>query len=214
MALLEIDSVRFSYGQQQILSDIYLSVSQGEVVGFLGRNGCGKSTFLKVIFGALQGENQSVRIDGNYAPRSFTTGKVKFLTHDMMLPAYLTPVQAIRLFDCDEAALYAHSELKDCWNMRLRTLSSGMRKYVETLIFLHAPCDFLLLDEPFSFVAPIHVEKLIPEIKLASAKKGILLTDHQYRSILEVSDRLYMMRDRALFTIENEANLREFGYLN
>lgn len=214
MGSLEIDSVNFSYGQNKILSDIYLKVETGEVVGFLGRNGCGKSTLLKIIFGSIKGESQSVRINKKYYSRSLSTGLVKFSTQDSLFPNHLTPSKTASLFQSNLGRLKTHEEFEKHANYRFSELSTGMAKYLETLILLHTPCEFLLLDEPFSFIAPVHVEKLIPEIKLVSKEKGILVTDHQYESILTVSTRLYLMKDQSLYPIEGRQELEDFGYLS
>jgi len=214
MQLLEIDSVNFSYGINRILSDIYLKVSQGEVVGFLGLNGCGKSTLLKVLFGVLKGESHSVRINGVHYPQVFKSGLVKFLPQEGMFPKYLTPKKAIELYESDAAELDKLEELQQHQDYKFGELSSGMAKYIETLIVLHSPCSFLLMDESFSFIAPVYTEKLIPMIKSISKKKGILLTDHQYKSILEVSDRLYLMREQSLYPVTGKQDLQDMGYIN
>jgi len=214
MQLLEVDSVNFSYGTNRILSDIYLKVSQGEVVGFLGRNGCGKSTLLKILFGVLKGENHSVRINGVHYPQVFKSGLVKFLPQERMFPKYLTPKKVIEFYECDLAELDKSEELQQHLDSKFGTLSSGMAKYIETLIVLHSPSSFVLMDEPFSFVAPVYVEKLIPMIKSISKKKGILLTDHQYKSILAVSDRLYLMKEQSLYPVTGKQDLKEMGYIN
>ena len=214
MQLLEIDSVNFNYGTNKILSDIYLKVSQGEVVGFLGRNGCGKSTLLKILFGVLKGENESVRINGVHHHRVFKSGLVKFLPQEGMFPKYFTPKKAIDLYESDLAELGKLDELQQHLNYKFGELSSGMAKYIETLIVLHSPSSFILLDEPFSFIAPVYVEKLIPILKSVSKEKGILLTDHHYKSILEVSDRLYLMREKSLYPIKGRKDLKDMGYVN
>lgn len=213
MSLLEVDSIQFSYGTRRILADVYLKVKTGEVVGFLGRNGCGKSTLLKIIFGVLKGESQSVRIDGVYLSEGFKSGKIKLLTQDHMIPSYLKLKQAAKLFESDIHAIEKHPEWGEYRDFSFGELSTGIRKFMETLIILHTQCAFILLDEPFSYLAPALTERLIPEIKLASQSKGILLTDHQYSSILTVSDRLYYMHDQGLFPIQSEKDLEAYGYI-
>lgn len=213
MSLLEIDSVNFSYGSNRILSDIYLKVNSGEVVGFLGRNGCGKSTLLKIIFGVLKGDSQSIRIDGKYTGQAFHTNQVKFIPQEGLFPGFLTPKKAISLYRSDLDRLLTYEELASNFIVRFDQMSGGTSKYLETLIVLHSPCSFVLLDEPFSYISPVLVEKLIPTLKLISKRKGILLTDHQYESILTVSDRLYLLRDGSLSLIGGREDLIDMGYI-
>ncbi|MFY0601074.1 MAG: ATP-binding cassette domain-containing protein [Cyclobacteriaceae bacterium] len=214
MSQLEVDSVNIRFDDRKILSDIYLKVESGEVTGFLGRNGCGKSTLLKVIFGSLRGESQSVRLDGKYEQTPFQSTKVKFLPQDGLFPEFLTPAKAISLYQSDLSRLIQEEEVAGHLNMKFSELSGGIRKYVETLILLFSPCKFILLDEPFSFIAPVLVEKLIPIIREISATKGVLLTDHQYRSILEVSDKVYLLREQSIYPVSGEEELKDLGYTN
>ncbi|MBR06936.1 MAG: ABC transporter ATP-binding protein [Rickettsiales bacterium] len=214
MALLEIDSVNFSYGNRPILSNVYLKVQQGEVVGFLGRNGCGKSTLLKVVFGSLRGANQSVRVDGVYLHQPFMSGQIRFVPQEGLFPGFLTAKYAAALYQVDEQLLLQHEEFSQYYQFRFDQMSGGISKFIETLIVLYSPSSFILLDEPFSYIAPALKEKLILIIKEISKVKGVLLTDHQYKSILEVSDKLYLMRNQSLYSIQDIQDLRDMGYIS
>lgn len=213
MSLLEIDSVNFSYGNDQILSNVYLKVSSGEVVGFLGRNGCGKSTLLKVIFGSLKGQSQSVRLDGKYMSVAFKSGRINFLPQEGLFPGFLSPEKAINLYNADADTLIDIPEVREYYKFRFDQMSGGIAKFIETLIVLHTPSDFVLLDEPFSYVAPVLVERLIPTIKAISKIRGVLMTDHQYQSILSTSDRLYVLRDRSIYPVNDVQQLRNMAYI-
>lgn len=61
---LEVDSVLYSLGERKLLSDVYLNCGTGEIVGLLGRNGCGKTTLLQIIFGTKHTDNKHISIDG------------------------------------------------------------------------------------------------------------------------------------------------------
>ena len=63
MSKLHVDSVVKSYQNRPILIDIFLACETGEIVGLLGRNDCGKSTLLKIVFGSLYPDHRFVRID-------------------------------------------------------------------------------------------------------------------------------------------------------
>jgi lipopolysaccharide export system ATP-binding protein len=215
MSLLEIDSVNFSYGDRPILSNVYLKVKEGEIVGFLGRNGCGKSTLLKVIFGTNKGESQSVRFNGKFEQTPYKTNWVKYLPQEELFPAFLTPFKCAKLYSSDEGELMRNPEYREYCHMRFSKMSGGIAKFIETLILLYTPGKFILLDEPFSFISPVLVERLMEIMRELVSQKcmGILLTDHQYKSILEVSDRLYLLRNRSLYAIQNERDLADMGYI-
>lgn len=214
MQLLEIDSVNFKYGDRSILSNVYLKVSVGEAVGFLGRNGCGKSTLLKVIFGSLKGENQSVRIDGVYHATPFESGQVMFMPQEGLFPGFLTIRKACELYQADFQRMQKHPEVLGYLDFKFDQLSGGISKFIETLIVLYSPAPFILLDEPFSFIAPVLVERLIPTIKEVAKYKGVLLTDHQYKSILATTDRLYLLRNQSIRPVTEVQELRDMGYIS
>ncbi|MEQ9304601.1 MAG: ATP-binding cassette domain-containing protein, partial [Marinoscillum sp.] len=190
-----------------------LKVSSGEVVGFLGRNGCGKSTLLKVIFGSLKGQSQSVRLDGKYMSVAFKSGRIKFLPQEGLFPGFLSPEKAINLYNADADTLIDIPEVREYYKFRFDQMSGGIAKFIETLIVLHTPSDFVLLDEPFSYVAPVLVERLIPTIKVISKIRGVLMTDHQYQSILSTSDRLYVLRDRSIYPVNDVQQLHDMAYI-
>ncbi|MFT6867257.1 MAG: lipopolysaccharide export system ATP-binding protein [Cyclobacteriaceae bacterium] len=214
MNLLEIDSVNFSFGNKKILSNIYLKVETGEVVRFLGRNGCGKSTLLKVLFGTAKGESQSVKINKKYEEIPYKTRKIMLAPQESLFPGFITSRKAIGLYQSNLSKLSTDEIVANHMKMSFAEMSVGIRKHIEILIILYSPCQFVLLDEPFSFLAPVLVEKLIPIIKDISKDKGILLIDNQYRSILEVSDRLYLLRNESIYPISDEEQLRDLGYIN
>ena len=62
--ILEVDSFQKYFGDKLVVSDVYLKCETNDIIGLLGRNGSGKSTLLKIIFGIVNANNKSVRIDG------------------------------------------------------------------------------------------------------------------------------------------------------
>ena len=93
-------------------------------------------------------------------------------------------------------------------------LSFGQQQRVAFIRCLCQPFDFILLDEPFSQIAPLHVATLQTLIRQEKATKGILLTDHMYRHVTGIADRLYVMADGQAYPCENDEDLVRRGYLN
>ena len=85
---------------------------------------------------------------------------------------------------------------------------------MEIITLLYTPSKFLLLDEPFSFLAPVLVEKIIPHIESQSLNKGIILTDHQYETVLSICNKYYVLNNGTLTQIKDVSKLNELGYLN
>ena len=83
----------------------------------------------------------------------------------------------------------------------------------ECYLILRSPTRFVLLDEPFSQVAPLHVSALKRLILQERASKGILLTDHMHRHVTDLADRLYVMADGRTYLAQGEEDLVRYGYL-
>ena len=213
MNILEADSINLSFGNRKILSNVYLQCGRGDVVGIIGRNGSGKSSLMKLIFGTLRGENQSIRVNKQYVDQLFKyPGVINYLPQDSFLMNYLTVKQVSSIFDADQ--ILNIEILKPHINIRIGELSGGLKKLVEILTMLYTQSKFVLLDEPFSFLSPVLVEEVSTHIKLQSGKKGIMLTDHQYQSVWGVANKYYILYDGILREIYQQDELEQYGYLS
>jgi ABC-type multidrug transport system ATPase subunit len=100
--LLEIDSVQLRFGERTILNNIYLKSETGKVTGILGRNGCGKSCLLKLIFGEIQTNEKSVRINENVLYEDYRNpDDMRMLPQFNFLPKHIKVIQAFKYFDID-----------------------------------------------------------------------------------------------------------------
>jgi ABC-type lipopolysaccharide export system ATPase subunit len=93
-------------------------------------------------------------------------------------------------------------------------LSWGELRVIETYLVLNSGKEIILLDEPFSFIAPLYIEKF--KILLLEKKKQsvIMITDHFYRDILKVSDTIYFLKNGSSKQIKYREELETEGYLN
>jgi len=214
---LEADGIRLAFDSRPVLSDVYLRVQSGQVVGLLGRNGSGKSVLLQTIFGARTVPDASVRVNGRYvAPAFRVPGLVNYLPQASLLPPYLSIRQAARLLRVDpEKATASFPNLRQQLGCRLGELSGGSARLLQVLLLLHADTAFSLLDEPFSGIMPVHVETLADEMQQLKPRKGLLLTDHRYAAVLPLCDVVYLLRQGRLLKLEGdfETALRDYGYL-
>lgn len=214
---LHVDSVRKQYGLRQILTDIYLSCQTGDIIGLLGKNGSGKSTLLKIIFGSEPADDKFVRI-GDKRINSLSDGKnlMKYLPQDGFLPGHVPVYKIISLF-CNErnARIIENNEyVKPLLNRKSRQLSGGERRLIEIFLITYSEAEFVLIDEPFNGIAPVYKEDIKKMIKEESAGKGFIITDHDYRNILEVATQVFLIFDGGIKTIRSKEDLREWGYIS
>jgi len=216
MVGLHIDSVNKSYRGQLVLSDIYLSCKPGEIVGLLGRNGSGKSTLLKIIFGSVTAENSYIKIDSKRVTKPFENfNKVRYLPQDNYLPKDVSIYKIIRLFGnrLDEEMMRNDPLISGYLQKTTRHLSGGEKRIVEILLMIYSKSPYILLDEPFNGVAPKNIEEIKSRIREQSKIKGIILTDHDYRDIVDVSTRILLLFDGGIKEIDNIDELQHWGYV-
>ena len=218
LSILEVDGIELTFGRRTILQDVYLRCETGAATGLIGRNGSGKSCLLKIIFGSLRGSFHSVRVDGRYVVRAHEESDLlAFLPQNGFAMNYLTGTGLASIFRLNSDAIdYLRSidSVDRHFDQKIGELSAGLKKLIEVLIVLHMPRKFILLDEPFSFLSPILVEEVIRAIGRQAGHKGILLTDHLYRHVLEVCDRHYLLTNGNLRTVTDLAELKRYGYLS
>lgn len=212
--ILEIDSVELSFGDRRVLSGVYLAVETGGVTAVLGRNGCGKSCLMKILCGSLRADFRSMRIDGVWHDR-FRADQVRYLPQQGFIPGWLTLDRVLRDFDMSWDDLLTWFPLfEKLHETKIYAMSGGERRILECYLILRSPTRFVLLDEPFSQVAPLHVSKLKELIRQERQSKGILLTDHMHRYVTDIADRLYVLADGRTYLTQDEEDLIRYGYLN
>ncbi len=215
MNKLHVDSVIKTFGNKQVLTDIFISCVEGEIIGLLGRNGSGKSTLLKIIFGSLIADRKFVKIgDKQLFSLYDNRNLIKYLPQDNFLPGHVTVERAASLF-CDKKNynfVSEHSLIKQLLNKRCNLLSGGERRLVEIFLILHSNAKFILIDEPFNGVAPVYKEEIKNLMREQSKTRGFIITDHDYRNILDVATRIILLYDGGTKEIKHNDDLTYWGY--
>lgn len=197
--ILEADSIVVNYDERNILNNVYIRVAQGEIVGLLGRNGCGKSTLLNTIFGAIEATHKTIRINGVWTEYGHSQSRVMMLPQGDMIPGNIRLRQAMKLFGVEVSMIGdAMAGLVPFLDQVPSQLSGGERRAFELLLVLYSKSLFCLLDEPFTGLAPVVVERIIEIMQVVKKTKGILLTDHLHRSVTSCADRLYCFHPNGL----------------
>lgn len=212
---LEADSIVYEIAGRRILSDIYIQLKTGRITGLLGRNGQGKSTLMKIIFGTLTPLTKSVRINGRHIHKPYLeTNLITYLPQFNCFPADRKVTDLFKDFKVDYAVFdsrFTHLAFNS--NLKLNQLSGGNRRFIETYLLLFTPGLFAFLDEPFSHLSPVRVQEMSILIREASKQKGILISDHCYEEILRISDELYVLQSEKIKLIRSNEELAASGYL-
>lgn len=213
-AVLEVDSIELAFGNQKIIQNIYLKIPGNQVTAILGRNGGGKSCLLQIIFGTLIPTYKSVRWNGQYVESPYRKrGLVRYLPQHPLTPASMRVGEAFEWYGIHTDTM-GYKKMPLLKDQRMGQLSGGERRFMETLMILLSPVQFVLLDEPFSHLSPICVELLKIIIQEQKSQKGILITDHMYRDVLDIADQTYLLQNGATYLLSNPCQeLIDRGYI-
>lgn len=212
----ELDNVELYFGKKRILNGIYLKAETGKVTGILGSNGCGKSCLLNIAFGILKPKYKHIRIDNTPILKPLYLSRfVSYLPQHNFVPKTYKLKTVFWLFNLDWNEFMRYFESFSLYkNTRFNKLSGGERRILELYIVLKKPSKIVLLDEPYSHLAPLHIEKAKQLIEEEKQHKAIIITDHMYRHIISTSDNIYLLKNGCTKLISNMGELEDYKYLN
>ncbi len=213
---LVAENIFLTIGMKDILKGVTIRASKNSITGLLGRNGAGKSTMLQSVFGARRAAECDVFVNGVKTRNPYTIqGLVNYLPQRPFLPGHLTAHKLAQHFSVSTQGMLTHFPgLEQELHKPVRDLSGGQLRLVSVLLILLAPTRFTLLDEPFSHIMPLHIEKLCELLIQQKQHKGIIITDHMYRPLLQVSDKLFLMREGKSIYMREREDLVLHGYIN
>ncbi len=216
MQTLATDDITKSYRGRRVVNGVSLHVNQGEVVGLLGPNGAGKTTSFYMIVGLTPPDSGKVVVDGEDITRQpmYLRARnygISYLPQEPSIFRKLTveenilavlEAQPMSWHERREKMETLISQLGLCHIRENRgyALSGGERRRVEIARCLCIEPSFILLDEPFSGIDPIAVldlQKIIFNLKAGGI--GVLITDHNVRETLSVTDRAYIINEGRVF---------------
>ena len=210
MATLKASQLAKSYKSRQVVTNVSLEVSSGQIVGLLGPNGAGKTTTFYMIVGLVPLDKGQIYIDDNeltLQPMHIRARKgIGYLPQESSIFRKLTVYQNLMAIletrkdlnreqrEQEADALLDEFNINHIRNSLGMSLSGGERRRVEIARALSAAPQFILLDEPFAGVDPISVndiKKIITQLKERGI--GVLITDHNVRETLDVCEKAFIV---------------------
>jgi len=213
--IFELDNVELYFKNKCILNGIYLKAETGKVTAILGRNGCGKSSLLNIAFGNLKPKYMLIRLDNKPLLKPlYTTGLAKYLPQYNFIPTGMKLSRAFKLFDLDWNLFIENFEAFSIYeSVKFKVLSGGERRLVETYIILKTASQIVILDEPFSHLSPLYIERIKKLITEEKKHKAIIISDHMYQHIIDASNTIYLLKNGTTKKIENLIDLETYNYL-
>lgn len=211
---LEADSIFLEFGSRRILSDIYLKCETGKITGLLGRNGNGKTCLMNIIYGNLNANSKSIRFDDLTVNAAYKRPDLLlYLPQFNFIPQTLTLKRIFEDFGLDFFEFENRfPEFKSMHKNFLKSLSGGDRRLVEVYVILKTKSNFAMLDEPFSHLSPIMIQAIMELMNEEKHRKGLLITDHMFRNIIDISDDLYILTGGKTHLTKALEELEFLGY--
>jgi ABC-type multidrug transport system ATPase subunit len=212
---LEADGIQLEFGLRKILSDVYIKCETGKITGLLGRNGQGKSCLMNIILGTLSASISSVRYDGKMIKNAAKQRNLMlYLPQFNIIPKSLSIKQVFNDFQLAFADFANRfSEFEKLQNLKTGELSGGQLRTLEIYVIAKVPSLFAMLDEPFTYLNPIQIDKIKEFLSEEKANKGFLITDHMYNHLLDVSDSVYLLKEGKTHLTKSVFDLDELGYV-
>ena len=214
MSLLFVDGVTKSFGRKKILDNVSFSVSPGEVVGFVGRSGAGKSVLIKILIGFYKPDKGYVLISSN------SKDPIGYSMQDNALYDQLTIRQNLHYFSEIHKIsrrikkervefLINRLNLKEYENVLLKNLSGGTKKRVDVACALLTDPEIVIFDEPFLGLDPMLTDALADFIiALGKSGKAVFVSSHQTDVLNKISTRVVMLKGGKLYAIQ-KSQMRE-----
>ena len=210
--MLSAKGLHKQYGKRMVVKEVDVSLERGEIVGLLGPNGAGKTTSFYMITGMIKPTFGNVFLDDfditNDAMYKRARKGIGYLAQEPSIFGKLTVEDNLKLVlemrkelsvDAQNEKMYSLLEDLSVSHLSMskgNTLSGGERRRVEIARCLCMDPDFILLDEPFAGVDPIAVEEIQGIVHSLKQKEiGVLITDHNVRETLSITDRSYLLFD-------------------
>ena len=219
--MLSVQGIRASYGSQAVLHDVSLHVERSERLLLIGANGCGKTTLLKVIAGALRPEAGTVRLEGRDITRlpedeRMREGMGFLLQARNIFPSLSVEENMLLAFwngndkfeERRDCLLKAFPMIQNKLNRRAGLLSGGERQALAIAMTLMRPVDVLLLDEPTAGLAPKAAAVILDAIRVVQASVGFttIMVEHNLRAVHRWVSRFVAMKHGKIVGEESDVS--------
>ena len=220
---LETKNLVKMYKGRRVVNDVSLGLDTGEIVGLLGPNGAGKTTTFYMMVGLVKPDDGRVMLEGHDITHKPMFQRARLglgylaqepsIFRKLSVAENLLLVQEMNGISRKERNVRTDSLLEEFGLTKLRdskgqVLSGGERRRVEIARALATDPKFILLDEPFTGVDPIAINEIQDLVRRLKDKGiGIVISDHNVRETLAITDRAYIMSEGEIKTSGPSANL-------
>lgn len=216
MSTIEIKNLTKDYGNQKGIFDITFSVKQGEVLGFLGPNGSGKTTTIRHLLGFSTPDHGTCTVNGLdcFKEAKEIHRSLGYLPGEIAFMDDMTGKQFLK-FAADLKGMKNQGRMQELMDMfsldprgRIKKMSKGMKQKIGIVCaFMDSP-DLYILDEPTSGLDPLMQNQFV-ELILEEKKRGatILMSSHMFEEVERTCDRTAIIREGRIVAVEDMGTL-------
>lgn len=233
MSLVEVEDLKIVYDKKVAVKNISFTVEAGEIVGFMGRNGAGKSSTLKVLGGVLAPTSGNVRIDGNSMSSYYSSDLARAVTGYCPDVGGLIPQATLREhiglslslhrrldLEAQALAMVEIFNLQDALDTVVSGYSHGMARRASVILAAISSFKLLILDEPFDGVDPLGEESVKTIVNMARENGvGVILSTHMQKIISETANNIIVMSKGVILdrlpatSLQGEEGIRRYETL-
>lgn len=215
--IISVEQLTKSYGSKTVLSDVSFSLKQGQIIGLLGPNGCGKTTLIKILTGLIKDHKGAVKIDGQL-PGAYTKGLIAYLPEKSFLPDWMRPDDALSYFsdfysDFDrKKAEYMVKHFSLDPKQKVKTMSKGQQEKLNLILVMSRQAKLYILDEPLGGVDPAARSVILDLIMKNYAENStVMLSTHLINDVERIFDRVLMINNGNIVVNSDVASIRGNG---
>lgn len=219
---LEVNELKKSFGEVEVLHGVSFSVESGSALGLLGRNGAGKTTTIRILMDVFKANSGTILMDGRpFIPKEYQIGYLpeeRGLYPKKMVGEQLIYLAMLRGLSAKKAKEQTKKWLErmgvsEYENRKLETLSKGNQQKVQLAQTLLCDPDIVILDEPFSGLDPVNAQILKDVIKeQIQAGKLVIFSSHQMSYVEEFCEEIAILNHGDVVLAGNLRDIkRDFG---
>lgn len=217
MNVIEINHITKDYGNKRGIFDVSFTVEKGEVLGFLGPNGSGKTTTIRQLMGFIKPDHGEVKILGLdcFEKANLVQKELGYLPGEIAFMEEMTGIQFIK-FIAQMKNIKDMSKAEELMNFleldaqgKMKRMSKGMKQKIGLVIAFMQDSPILILDEPTSGLDPLMQNKFV-ELIQRSKKEGktILMSSHIFEEVEHTCDRVVMIKEGSIVAAETMEHLK------